>query len=79
MRVDDEGRYRFDALTPGVYLVQAEAGGFPRSEPIVVLLDQGARLISTIIGVLKAGKFWINLDPQLRASLCQYGDRSKGS
>ena len=41
VRVDDEGRYRFDALTPGVYLVQAEAGGFTRSEPIVVRLVEG--------------------------------------
>ncbi len=41
VRVDDEGRYRFDVLTPGVYLVQAEAGGFTRSEPMVVRLVEG--------------------------------------
>ena len=41
VRVDDEGRYRFDALTPGVYLVQAEAGGFTRSESKVVRLVEG--------------------------------------
>ena len=41
VRVDDTGRYRFDALTPGVYLVQAEAGGFTRSEPRVLRLVEG--------------------------------------
>ena len=41
VRVDDEGHYRFDALTPGIYLVQAEAGGFTRSEPMVVRLVEG--------------------------------------
>ena len=41
VRVDDEGRYRFDALTPGVYLVQAEAGGLTRSQPMVVRLGEG--------------------------------------
>ncbi|GMR21732.1 MAG: TonB-dependent receptor [Acidobacteriota bacterium] len=41
VRVDDEGHYRFDALTSGVYLVQAEAGGFTRSEAMVLRLVEG--------------------------------------
>lgn len=41
VRVDDDGRYVFDALTPGRYLVQAEARGFARSEPVLVRLVDG--------------------------------------
>ena len=35
------------------------------AEPIAVLLDQGAPAIAAIFGVLKAGKFYIPLDPTL--------------
>ena len=42
VRVDSEGRYRFGLLTPGVYVVQAEASGFTRSAPQVVRLVEGA-------------------------------------
>ena len=42
VRVDGEGRYRFGLLTPGVYVVQAEASGFTRSAPQVVRLVEGA-------------------------------------
>ncbi len=41
VRVDNEGHYRFDALTPGAYLLQAEARGFTRSEPTLVRLVEG--------------------------------------
>jgi iron complex outermembrane receptor protein len=41
VRVDDDGRYRFDALTPGAYLLQADARGFTRSEPVIVQLAEG--------------------------------------
>ncbi len=44
IRVDREGRYRFGLLTPGVYVVQAEASGFTRSAPQVVRLVDGASL-----------------------------------
>lgn len=42
IRVDGEGRYRFGLLTPGVYIVQAEASGFTRSAAQVVRLVDGA-------------------------------------
>ena len=42
IRVDGEGRYRFGLLTPGIYVVQAEASGFTRSAPQVVRLVEGA-------------------------------------
>jgi len=35
----------------------------PTPEPIALLLPQGADLISAILGVLKAGKFYLPLDP----------------
>jgi amino acid adenylation domain-containing protein len=34
-----------------------------RSEPIVLFLDQGYLLITAILGTLKAGKFYVPLDP----------------
>lgn len=40
VRVDDEGRYVFGDLSPGAYLVQAEARGFARSEPVRVRLAE---------------------------------------
>ena len=42
IRVDGEGRYRFGLLTPGIYVVQAEASGFTRSAPQVVRLVESA-------------------------------------
>lgn len=41
VRVDGEGRYAFEGLTLGVYVVQAEAGGFARSESAEVRLVEG--------------------------------------
>ena len=35
----------------------------PVQEPIALLLDQGAPMVSAIMGVLKAGKFYVPLDP----------------
>jgi amino acid adenylation domain-containing protein len=41
----------------------------PHAEPVALFLDQGAPLIATILGILKAGKFYVALDhtyPQAR-------------
>ena len=40
-------------------LDQREAG----EEPVALLLEQGAPLIAAILGVLKAGKIYVSLDP----------------
>lgn len=37
--------------------------GDGKAEPVVLLCDQGAPLIAAILGVLKAGKFYVPLDP----------------
>jgi iron complex outermembrane receptor protein len=43
---DDEGRYRFERLTPGSYLVEAEAAGFARgaAQPVEVGRNRTASL-----------------------------------
>jgi amino acid adenylation domain-containing protein len=43
------------------HAILAQRGG--GAEPIAVLFDQGAPAIAAILGVLKAGKFFVPLDP----------------
>ena len=33
------------------------------SQPVVLLIEQGIMLVASILGVLKAGKFYVPLDP----------------
>jgi len=35
----------------------------PASEPVAALFDQGAHFLAAILGVMKAGKFYVPLDP----------------
>ncbi len=41
-------------------ILDARGGG---SEPVAVLMEQSARLIAAVLGILKAGKFYVPLDP----------------
>jgi len=40
----------------------------PTGEPVALLLDNDASMVSAIIGVLKAGKAYVPLDPRLPAT-----------
>lgn len=51
------------------------AGAGPGRAPVVLLLDQGAPLIAALLGVLKAGKIVVGLDPaHPPARLAQFVD-----
>src|SRR5205823_13197257 len=41
-------------------------------EPVALLLDQGAPVIAAIMGVLKAGKSYVPLDPQFPRARLAY-------
>ena len=44
----------------------------PGAEPIALLLEQGAPLIAAILGVLKAGKMYVPLDPSFPQAQLTY-------
>ena len=50
------------------------------SEPIALLLENDASMIAAILGVLKAGKIYVPMDPSLpRARTCGLSGRRHGS
>jgi amino acid adenylation domain-containing protein len=51
-----------DRLSNGIAHAILAAGG-ASSEPVALLLDQGHTAVAAILGVLKAGKFYVALDP----------------
>ena len=42
------------------------------SEPVALLMEQGAQVIAAILGVLKAGKFYVPLDPSFPMARTTY-------
>lgn len=40
----------------------------PKAEPVALLFNQGAQIVAAILGVLKAGKFYVPLDPAASTS-----------
>ncbi len=64
MTPEETWTYReLDARSNGIAarLLHRLGGG---SEPVSLCLDQGAALVAHILGILKAGKFYLPLDPQ---------------
>jgi amino acid adenylation domain-containing protein len=52
------------------YAINSRRGS--RSEPVVLLLDHGIDVIAAIFGVLKAGKFYVVIDPSFPTERIEY-------
>ena len=68
------------ALLGGPGMARPLQAGAGQSEPVVVLAGQGVSLIAAILGVLRAGKFYVPIDPtwpvaRVRSILAALGAR----
>jgi amino acid adenylation domain-containing protein len=63
--VDDTGTWSYDRLNRTANRIAhrlIESRG-PEPEPVALLFEQGAHFLAALLGVLKAGKFYVPLDP----------------
>ena len=72
--VDEHRRYDYRSLNETANrlarAIVARSGNAP--EPVVLLFDHGADVLAAILAVLKAGKFYVVLDPRYPADRLSY-------